>query len=156
MISSLLHRIGLRPRDYYTLTNFRGGGGGPRPPPQYANGQIPHALYIWIYNYKTNKVPQIPLIPPYPLDLPSHAQILGQNPPRQNPPGQNPPIKPPYQTPPRTKPPWTKPPGQNPPQTNPPPPRQTNSNSILNYYYYRISLQTLQMMLSSVNDPIIL
>ena len=27
MISSLLHLVGLRPRDYYTLTNFRGGGG---------------------------------------------------------------------------------------------------------------------------------
>ena len=40
MISSLLHLVGLRPRVYYTLTNFRGGGGGPRPPwppPQYAN-----------------------------------------------------------------------------------------------------------------------
>ena len=40
MISSLLHLVGLRPRVYYTLTNFRGGG-GPRPPwpppPQYAN-----------------------------------------------------------------------------------------------------------------------
>ena len=30
-----------------------------------------------------------------------------------------------------------------------------NYNSILNYYY-RINLQTLQIMLSSVNDPIIL
>ena len=32
---------GLRPRVYYTLTNFRGGGGGQgplAPPPQYANG----------------------------------------------------------------------------------------------------------------------
>ena len=40
MISSLLHLVGLRPRVYYTLTNFRGGGGqGPLgPPPQYANG----------------------------------------------------------------------------------------------------------------------
>ena len=28
MISSLLHLVGLRPRVYYTLTNFRGGGGG--------------------------------------------------------------------------------------------------------------------------------
>ena len=26
MISSLLHLVGLRPRVYYTLTNFRGGG----------------------------------------------------------------------------------------------------------------------------------
>ena len=41
MISSLLHLVGLRPRVYYTLTNFRGGGLGPlaplAPPPQYAN-----------------------------------------------------------------------------------------------------------------------
>ena len=38
MISSLLHLVGLRPRVYYTLTNFRGGGGGGvAPPPQYAN-----------------------------------------------------------------------------------------------------------------------
>ena len=35
MMSSLLHLVGLRPRVYYTLTNFRGGGA--RPPPQYAN-----------------------------------------------------------------------------------------------------------------------
>ena len=50
MISSLLHLIvGLRPRVYYTLTNFRGGGPRPPwPPPQYANacssvarGQLP-------------------------------------------------------------------------------------------------------------------
>ena len=26
MISSLLHLVGLRPRVYYTLANFRGGG----------------------------------------------------------------------------------------------------------------------------------
>ena len=40
MISSLLHLVGLRPRVYYTLTNFRGGGGKAPlpPPPQYANG----------------------------------------------------------------------------------------------------------------------
>ena len=39
MISSLLHLVGLRPRVYYTLTNFRGGGGArpPWPAPQYAN-----------------------------------------------------------------------------------------------------------------------
>ena len=39
MISSLLHLVGLRPRVYNTLTNFREGGGqGPLapPPPQYA------------------------------------------------------------------------------------------------------------------------
>ena len=28
MISSLQHLVGLRPRVYNTLTNFRGGGGG--------------------------------------------------------------------------------------------------------------------------------
>ena len=34
MISSLLHLVGLRPRVYYTLTNFRGGGSkAPLPPP---------------------------------------------------------------------------------------------------------------------------
>ena len=35
MISSFLHLVGLRSRVYYTLTNFRGGGGGkaPLPPP---------------------------------------------------------------------------------------------------------------------------
>ena len=36
MISSLLHLVGLRPRVYYTVTNFGGGGGGrkaPCPPP---------------------------------------------------------------------------------------------------------------------------
>ena len=40
MISSLLHLVGLRSRVYYTLTNFRGGGGKAPlpPPPQYANG----------------------------------------------------------------------------------------------------------------------
>ena len=33
MISSLLHLVGLRPRVYYTLTNFRGGGVRPTCPP---------------------------------------------------------------------------------------------------------------------------
>ena len=37
MISRLLHLVGLRPRVYYTLTNFRGGQGPLAPPPQYAN-----------------------------------------------------------------------------------------------------------------------
>ena len=38
MISSLLHLVGLGPRVYYTLTNFRGWGARPPwPPPQYAN-----------------------------------------------------------------------------------------------------------------------
>ena len=45
MISSLLHLVGLRPRVYYTLTNFRGGGGqGPLGPPQYANA------FVFIFN----------------------------------------------------------------------------------------------------------
>ena len=33
MMSSLLHLVGLRPRVYYTLTNFRGGGKAPLAPP---------------------------------------------------------------------------------------------------------------------------
>ena len=33
MISSLLHLVGLRPRVYYTLTNFRGGAKAPLAPP---------------------------------------------------------------------------------------------------------------------------
>ena len=33
MISSLPHLVGLRPRVYYTLTNFRGGGGARSPCP---------------------------------------------------------------------------------------------------------------------------
>ena len=33
MISSFLHLVGLRPRVYYTLTNFRGGGARPPCPP---------------------------------------------------------------------------------------------------------------------------
>ena len=41
MISSLLHLVGLQPRVYYTLTNFRGGGGAR---PQYANV---YGLYLW-------------------------------------------------------------------------------------------------------------
>ena len=38
MILSLLHLVGLRPRVYYTLANFRGEGGkAPLPHSQYAN-----------------------------------------------------------------------------------------------------------------------
>ena len=33
MISSLLHLVGLRPRVYYTLINFKGGGKAPLSPP---------------------------------------------------------------------------------------------------------------------------
>ena len=40
MISSLLHLVGLRPRVYYTLTNFRGGGKAPLAPP---------SIRQWIY-----------------------------------------------------------------------------------------------------------
>ena len=41
MISSLLHFVGLRPRVYYTLTNFKKWGKVPLPPPpQYANAII--------------------------------------------------------------------------------------------------------------------
>ena len=41
VISTLLHLVGLRPRVYYTLTNFRGGGGKvPLPPLQYANAYM--------------------------------------------------------------------------------------------------------------------
>ena len=45
MISSLLHLVGLRPRVYYTLTNFRGGGGKAplAPPPQYATDLTPNS-----------------------------------------------------------------------------------------------------------------
>ena len=46
MISSLLHLVGLRPRVYYTLTNFRGGARPPCPP-QYAN--------VSIFNYLNDR-----------------------------------------------------------------------------------------------------
>ena len=46
MISSLLHLVGLRPRVYHTLTNFREGGGGK---PQFANvANIMKILYLYI------------------------------------------------------------------------------------------------------------
>ena len=54
MISSLLHLVGLRPRVYYTLTNFRGGGEAKAPPPQYANALIyldEHRIYRYIPYY---------------------------------------------------------------------------------------------------------
>ena len=46
VISPLLHLDGLRPRVYYTLTNFRGRGGGKAPlaPLQYVND---HWLFYW-------------------------------------------------------------------------------------------------------------
>ena len=40
VISTLLHLVGLRPRVYYTLTNFRGGGQAPLAPPQYTNAYM--------------------------------------------------------------------------------------------------------------------
>ena len=43
MISSLLHLVGLRPRVYYTLSIFKGGGGQEDPlphPHQYTNELI--------------------------------------------------------------------------------------------------------------------
>ena len=54
MISSLLHLVGLRPRVYYTLTNFRGGGARPPcpPPPQYANA-ISTSIVQLILQYST-------------------------------------------------------------------------------------------------------
>ena len=45
MISSLLHLVGLRPRVYYTLTNFRGGGQGPLGPPPSIRQCIQEATY---------------------------------------------------------------------------------------------------------------
>ena len=43
----LLHLVGLRLRVYYTLTNFRGGGGqGPLGPPQYANDAV-YQFSLW-------------------------------------------------------------------------------------------------------------
>ena len=64
MISSLLHLDGLRPRVYYTLTNFRGGGKAPLAPPSirqwlistyklvmrdgYIEQMVRHGLYLYI------------------------------------------------------------------------------------------------------------
>ena len=57
MISSLLHFVGLRPRVYYTLTNFRGGGGKALlPPPQYVNDmnvkQLVHVAYRDMFQHQ--------------------------------------------------------------------------------------------------------
>ena len=54
MISSLLHLVGLQPRVYYTLTNFRGGARPPCPL-QYANV---YGLYLWGLNCKRLKILQ--------------------------------------------------------------------------------------------------
>ena len=58
MISSLLHLVDLRPRVYYTLTNFRGGGARPPcPPPQYANDTTYSFLIIYCKSrYRTLSV----------------------------------------------------------------------------------------------------
>ena len=42
MISSLVHLVGLRPRVYYTLTNFRGVGQGPLGPCSYRHTCATH------------------------------------------------------------------------------------------------------------------
>ena len=47
MISSLLPLVGLRPRVYYTLTNFRGRDQGP-PPLNTPMSSVMLALYIYI------------------------------------------------------------------------------------------------------------
>ena len=53
MISSLLHLVGLRPRVYYTLTNFRGGGGGgARPPPSIRQCKKPGLDSEVLKNYR--------------------------------------------------------------------------------------------------------
>ena len=56
MISSLLHLVGLRPRVYYTLTNFRGGGKAPLAPPQYANDIIKIFIYIFLRENRKRKL----------------------------------------------------------------------------------------------------
>ena len=57
MISSLLHLVGLRPRVYYTLTNFRGGGQGPLGPlPQYANDITDSVFLIVVLAITQSKI----------------------------------------------------------------------------------------------------
>ena len=53
MISSLLHLVGLRPRVYYTLTNFRGGG---------AKASLPPPLNTPMHNYDNFTLPVIIII----------------------------------------------------------------------------------------------
>ena len=65
MISSLLHLVGLRPRVYYTLTNFRGGGGArpPWPPPlntpmayiSLIRPDLEYSCSVWHPHKKSNK-----------------------------------------------------------------------------------------------------
>ena len=51
VISTLLHLVGLRPRVYYTLTNFRGGGGGKPPLPPPSIRQCIHEYYMYGRKY---------------------------------------------------------------------------------------------------------
>ena len=69
MISSLLHLVGLRPRVYYTLTNFRGGGGGQgslAPPPLNTPMLIKEATQLTQIVNLLDKPPDtdIPIRPP--------------------------------------------------------------------------------------------
>ena len=59
MVSSLLHLVGLRPRVYYTLTNFRGG---PRPPWPPLN--TPMAFRKILNPPEFIKIPKISQTPP--------------------------------------------------------------------------------------------
>ena len=66
-------------------------GGTIARPPLFPSGYVPTSWemleyidksptpFIYGYNYKTNKVPKIPLIPPPPLGLPSHAHARYKN-----------------------------------------------------------------------------
>ena len=54
MISSLLQNVGMRPRVYYPLTNFRGGQ-GPMPPPPPLNTQTLQTYLFYKY-YKNLSV----------------------------------------------------------------------------------------------------
>ena len=51
-ISSLLHLVGLQPRVYYTLTNFRGGGKAPLAPP--LNTPMLYIYYMYLMIYEIN------------------------------------------------------------------------------------------------------
>ena len=71
MISSLLHLVGLRPRVYYTLTNFRGGGCmAPlaSPPirqstviqhPKYKSKWKPECIDIYTQSFNVNEITTI-------------------------------------------------------------------------------------------------
>ena len=70
MISSLLHLVGLRPRVYYTLTNFRGGPRPPwPPPPQYANSTCIESIMSDIDYIVCRGVPQGSVLGPLKLCL---------------------------------------------------------------------------------------